>query len=92
MIKIDKLQAYGKIINTKGEIFTVTFTKKDGSERIMNCRTGVKKGIKGIGRKFNPIEKLLIGVYDVQKMVYRMINLQTIKLLHINKHKYIVMD
>ena len=27
-----------------GKIFTVTFLKKDGTERVMNCRMGVWKG------------------------------------------------
>ena len=39
------------VINS-GKIFTACFTKKDGSERVMNCRTGVKKYVTGRGKKF----------------------------------------
>lgn len=40
-VKVEKLK---KIIRkNKGKFFTVVFTKADGTERKMNCRTGVKK-------------------------------------------------
>ena len=32
-----------------GKIFSATFTKKDGTERRMNARRGVSKGITGQG-------------------------------------------
>lgn len=67
-----------KIKKTNGKIFSVTFIKKDGTIRKMNARLGVKKDIKGVGLKFNPSEKNLIVVFDMQKKAYRMINLQTI--------------
>lgn len=62
-----------------GKIFTVTFTKKDGTERVMNCRTGVKKHLKGGELKYSPLDKGLLPVYDIQKKGYRMINASTIK-------------
>jgi hypothetical protein len=41
LAKVEKLK---KIIRkNKGKFFTVVFTKADGTERKMNCRTGVKK-------------------------------------------------
>jgi len=68
-----------KILNTKGKIFSVTFTKKDGSIRKMVCRTGVSKGVKGIGLKFDPNAKNLMVVFDMHKKAFRMINLSTIQ-------------
>jgi hypothetical protein len=62
-----------------GKIFTVTFVKKDGSVREMNARLGVKKGVKGVGMSYDPIERGLLPVYDMQKDGFRMINCKTIK-------------
>lgn len=73
-----KRELFTYITNLNGKIFTVEFTKKNGEQRKMLCRTGVKKYVKGIGQRYNPREKGLIGVYDLQKSGYRMINLETI--------------
>jgi len=67
-----------KILATNGRFFSVSFIKKDGTERRMVARLGVKKDIKGIGLKFNPSDYNLMVVYDVHKRAYRMINLSTI--------------
>ena len=67
-----------QILATNGKFFSVSFIKKDGSERKMTARLGVKKDIKGVGLKFNPTERNLIVVFDIHKKAYRMINLSTI--------------
>jgi hypothetical protein len=67
-----------QILATNGRFFSVSFIKKDGSERKMTARLGVKKDIKGVGLKFNPSERNLIVVFDIHKKAYRMINLSTI--------------
>lgn len=67
-----------QILATNGKFFSVSFIKKDGSERKMTARLGVKKDIKGVGLKFNPSERNLIVVFDIHKKAYRMINLSTI--------------
>ena len=59
-------------------IFSVVFLKKSGEIRRMNCMLGVKKHLKGGKLKFNPIERSLLVVFDMQKEAYRMINLETI--------------
>ena len=69
----------------KNKIFTATFIKKDGSTRVMNCQLGVKKHLKGGEQKFNPIEKNLLTVFDMQKKEYRMINISTLITLKANK-------
>jgi hypothetical protein len=60
-----------KLLNTNGKIVSVTFTKKDGSIRIMNCRLGVTKHLKGGASTLDP-EKY-ITVYDLQSKGYRAI-------------------
>jgi hypothetical protein len=67
-----------KILATNGRFFSVSFIKKDGSERKMTARLGVKKDIKGVGMKYDPLERNLIVVFDIHKKAYRMINLSTI--------------
>ena len=67
-----------QILATNGRFFSVSFVKKDGTERRMTARLGVKKNIKGVGLKFNPSDHNLMVVYDVHKRAYRMINLLTI--------------
>lgn len=52
-----------------GQFFSVTFQKKDGSIRTLNCRTGVKKYLGGGVRTTNPEEYLI--VYSVQDEGYR---------------------
>jgi hypothetical protein len=89
--QIDLDTAKELIFNTKGKIFTVVFIKKDGSERTMNARLGVKKYLKGGELKYNAAEMGLIPVYDIQAKGYRMINTKTIQALNIGGKKYTVL-
>ena len=60
-----------KILGSKGKIITVEFIKKDGSLRIMNCRLGVTKHLKGGTSTLNPDK--FITVYDLKSKGYRAI-------------------
>ena len=52
-----------------GTLVSVTFVKRtNGEVRKMLARTSVKKGVKGVGLKFSPKNKNLMGVYDFQKV------------------------
>lgn len=88
--EIDVETAKELIFNTKGKFFTVTFIKKDGSERVMNARLGVKKYLKGGELKYNPAEMGMIPVYDMGAKGYRMVNTNTIKNLKIGKNEYVI--
>lgn len=75
----------------KGQFFTVEFTKKDGTKRIMNCRTGVKKYLSNNGKKIQitkPIDNGILRVFDLQKNEYRSINLDTVNRITFNKITY----
>lgn len=74
-------------LNT-GKIFTAVFTKKDGSLRTMNCRMNVKKHVKGVGLAFDPREKGLLPVFDLQNNGYRFINLNTLQTIKIGGKTY----
>lgn len=65
-----------RILNSNGKIFSVEFVKKDGSRRLMNCRLGVTKHLKGGSSTLDPNK--FITVYDLQSEGYRAINVDTI--------------
>ena len=94
VMKITKFQVMEKIAEAQSHTFGAVFTKKDGSERKMSCRRGVRKGVSGVGMKFDPISKGLLPVYDMNvqtedgKGAFRMLNLNTLKTLTINKKVY----
>ena len=85
---ITKETAKKYIYETNGKIFSAVFTKKDGEKRLMNCRLKVKKYVKGVGRKFEPSKRGLIGVFDLQKDQHRFINLNTLEQLKISGVEY----
>ena len=60
------------VANSSGKFVTVTFYKKNGDIRVMNCRLGVTKHLKG-GQSTLDKEKFLI-VYDMVKKGYRAID------------------
>jgi len=70
------------------KIFSVTFIKKDGSLRKMNAMRGVRKGVKGVGHSFNPSEKNLLTVYDMQKGDFRFVNLNDVISFKANKKSF----
>ena len=89
---ITKETAKKYIYDTNGKIFSAVFTKKDGEKRLMNCRLKVKKYVKGVGRKFEPIKRGLICVFDLQKDQHRFINLNTLEQLKIKGIEYTITD
>ncbi len=69
-----------------GQIFSVVFTKKDGSLRTMPCRMGVVKGIKGTAKKTHPSKNVESPYLLVHSMEggkrhdgFRNVNLTTIE-------------
>lgn len=77
-IKIDPVQsrALAKRLEQANGFVTVTFLKKDGTIRKMNCRMGVTKYLKGGESKLNAEQ--YVTVFDVTKSAYRAINRETI--------------
>lgn len=76
---VQRTESYQYHPEHKWEEFSVVFTKKDGTERKMNCRTEVKKYLKG-GHNPNPkLGKTMLVVFDVISKGYRTINLETLK-------------
>lgn len=65
-------------VSKSGKIFSVSFRKKDGSQRNMTCRIGVKKHLRGGSNTVKHLKKYLT-VYSVQDKGYRNINIKTVK-------------
>ena len=88
MKKINRDTAKRYIYETNGKFFSAVFTKKNGNKRLMTCRLGVKKGVKGVGLRFKPQDKGLMTVFDIHKGGYRFINLMTLERLKIRGSEY----
>lgn len=90
MKTINKEKAKELIKQSNGLIFSSVFIKKDGTHRLMNARLKVTKGLKKDPKPqpYEPSKYNLICVYDMQKKKYRMININTLQTLIINKNIY----
>ena len=67
------------IINkTNGKFFSITFVKKCGTIRKATARTGVRKGVKGVGMNYNATDKgiKILWVCDAEN--FRAIKLNSI--------------
>jgi len=77
MYKVDEVRAL--IDNTKGKFFSISFIKRtNGAQRRMLARIGVKKGIKGVGLSYNPLDRDLMVVWDRVKKQFRMVSLDSV--------------
>jgi hypothetical protein len=79
-------------------VFTVQFVKKDGTVRVMNAMLGVQKHVLGTQpevtakRKATLTAQNMLTVFDMQKRLYRTINLETVQLLTAHGIKLIFED
>ena len=85
---LTKKEAFTILENSSGRIFSARFIKKDGTIRDVTARIDVKKGVKGEGLAFNPKEKNLLGVYDMQKNGFRFVNINTLQQIKLNKETF----
>ena len=92
MTRINRKKLLELIKKNKSNIFSVVFLKKDGTIIKMLCRFGVKKHLNGGKLAFNPLERALLVVFDMQKEAYRMINLETLMSINMKGVEYRVKD
>ena len=74
------------IEQSNGKFISVTFIKKDGSERVLVGRLGVTSRLKGGKSTLDPNQ--YITIFDVQNDGYRAINRDTIRSLRIDGKEY----
>jgi hypothetical protein len=90
MQTINRTRAKELIKESKGKIFAATFTKKDGSHRLMNARLGKKYTPTGKAAPYKAEDYNLLPVYDMKIKAFRMLNINTLTNLSINANKYII--
>lgn len=73
---------------SSGKIFSANFTKADGSERVMSCRVGVQKNLKGVGLKYDRRKAHNIIVWDMNANGYRTIKTDRLNWIQIEGDKY----
>ena len=74
------------VASSNGKIVSVTFTKADGTLRVMTCRLGVTKHLKG-GESTLDGGKYLT-VFDMAKKAYRAINKDTIQSVRLSGEEF----
>ena len=75
-----------------GVFFTAFFVKADGTFRAMNCRRGVKIGVKGTAphdRQQEDRQNNVLTVYDVKAKGFRRINLSSLIGLNLQGNSYL---
>ena len=96
MIRISKAKATELMHNSRGKVFGVRFIKRTtGESRNMSARLGVRKYLKNPddnGLKFSPAKKNLQVVFDMNKGEYRMVNLDGLTNLKINKEEFVIIN
>lgn len=74
------------IEQSNGKFISVTFIKKDGSERVLVGRLGVTSRLKG-GTSTLDADKF-ITIFDVQNDGYRAVNRDTIRSVRVDGQEY----
>ena len=90
MITITRTRAKELIKDSKGKIFSTSFIKKDNTIRTLTSRLFIKYKKTGIEPPYKPSDYNLIPLYDMRKKAFRMLNLNTLLTLSINKEKYLI--
>lgn len=91
--QVNALQAYRLMKKSSSKFFSLEFIKRTtGEPRTMVCRLGVTKGLKGGKLKFDPIEKDLLPVYDMQAKGFRSISLDSINWVKVGGVTYNVIN
>ena len=92
MKTINKDTAKQHIYKTNGKFFSAVFIKKNGDKRFIHCMTKSKKGVKGVGLKYNPDAVNNVIVKDLKIHQFRTINVDTLIELNAGGVKYKVED
>ena len=90
MITINRLKLGSLLDKCSGKFVSITFYKKDGTQRRMVGRFGVKKHLRGgVNRVVNDSNSY-VTIYDTESEGYRTVNLDTVIRLRANGNDYLV--
>lgn len=87
---ISQAEAVNLIRTSHGRMFGVEFVKKDGSDRRMLARLGVRKGTKGDGPSTTAHIPRYITVWSRHDKDFRNINVTSIRSLSMRGTRYTV--
>ena len=87
-MKIARENVKEVIAKAGGTIFSVEFTKKDGSVRKMVARKNVTSYLKGGQNNVVRPDRPYITVFDMKKKAYRTVNLRTLRRCKIKGQEY----
>ena len=88
MLKIARENVREKITGQKNKLMSCVFVKKDGTDRKMTFRLGVKQFLKGGQNKVEAEDRSYVTVYDMKAKGYKTLNLRTLKEIKIQGVKY----
>ena len=73
MKTINKETAKQHIYKTNGKFFSAVFIKKNGDKRFIHCMTKSKKGVKGVGLKYNPdaVNNVIVKDLVISRELYK---------------------
>ena len=74
MRAIKTAQQFKEFVGNNGKLFSVTFTKKDGTIRTMVARLGVTSQLRGKGMLYDPETRNNVVVFSMKDRAYRTIN------------------
>ena len=74
MRAIKTAQQFKEFVGDNGKLFSVTFTKKDGTVRSLVARLGVKSQLTGRGLLYTPESRNNVIVFSMKDRAYRTIN------------------
>lgn len=93
MQTITREQAKKLIYDSQGKTFSAITRKRTNQElRQFICRLGVKKGVKGGVKPYEPSDYDLICVFDFKAKGFRMIAIDSLHALKIDGVDYAVVD
>jgi hypothetical protein len=97
MTLLSRSEVYNVVDKYEGQIFNCVFIKKDGTTRIMKCRTGVTKDLKGGELPYDARERGLLSIYEIisdtdNKGRHLSISVNTMTHLNIGGQKYEIVD
>ena len=91
MKTINKDKAKKLINQSNGRIFSAVFIKADNTHRLINARIQTKyKSKTGRKQPYKPTDYNLKPVFDMKNKAFRMLNINTLKQITINKTKYLI--
>lgn len=88
MRKISKVNVKSEVIAQGNKMFGVVFEKKNGQDRKMSARLGVKKHLAGGTNKVEASDRSYLTVFDMNAEGYRTVNLDTLKEVQIAGTRY----